>query len=113
MSPKSLFLTLCLSFLCLSMTLFAGMSRLPLAQFSAHENAVQISTTAAPSFAPAELQFEAALLAFHQSAALESVTFRAPHHQWDLWSQALQRTRQLLWMFTRQSQTLRQGVQLA
>lgn len=95
------------------MMLFAGMSRLPLTQLHAYENVVQISTTAGQSFAPVELQLEAALLAFDQGAALESGTFRAPHHQWDLWSQALERTRQLLWMFTRQSQALRQSAQIA
>lgn len=113
MSPKSLLLPLCLSFFCLSIALLTGISRLSLAEFLPYQDAAQVSFALEQSFAPAALPVEAVLLAGSDRPSAELVALRSPHQQWGIWSRALQRTRQLLWMLTRQSQTLRQGTQLA
>lgn len=92
------------------MTLLAGASRLSLNSLPSHQSVAQLDAGLAQAIAPAELQLDALLIG--DSTALQPVLLRSAHRHWGIWSKALQRTRQLLWMFTRH-QTLRQGAQLA
>lgn len=108
MFSKSALVTLCLAFFVTSLTLLIAPSR---AAADSAPSSSQPITVVAEAATPILSHMAVVGSDPIQRAAALPTLHRAPIG-WGLWSKALERTRQLLWMLTRQDRLLRLGVEL-
>lgn len=121
MWPKSIILTLCLSFFLFSLALLAGPTQMVVANAAEHQVAEhQTAQHQAAQHQAAQHQANADVVDLAAASAPRAMP--AEHHRllmpqptlrntspWGVWGKALQRTRQLLWMLTRPGRMLRDG----